>query len=160
MTASVTIHPTSIQVSIGEQVWSLPVAIEAIQASFTTDPPLPEELINAIGLVIDHLDDVVHAQPELLGAATVELAGVGTRCFADVECGHPTGATRCQITRADAEDLFRTMVTETRSERRLNPGLGDHDIDVIVATCCVVVAVIRRLHLDAIDIVDQGATGS
>jgi exopolyphosphatase/pppGpp-phosphohydrolase len=35
-------------------------------------------------------------------------------------------------------------------ERKLNPGLPADRADIIVAGCCILVATMRRLHLDSI----------
>jgi exopolyphosphatase/pppGpp-phosphohydrolase len=37
----------------------------------------------------------------------------------------------------------------------LNPGLPADAVDAIVAACCIVVAVMRRLHLDKVAIDDD-----
>jgi exopolyphosphatase/guanosine-5'-triphosphate,3'-diphosphate pyrophosphatase len=55
-----------------------------------------------------------------------------------------------ELTRDAAEDVFRTLATETLEERKLNPGLPADRADIIVAGCCILVATMRRLHLDSI----------
>ena len=45
-----------------------------------------------------------------------------------------------------------TVATESAAERALNPGLPAHAVDTIVAACCIVVALMRHLHLDQIDV--------
>jgi exopolyphosphatase / guanosine-5'-triphosphate,3'-diphosphate pyrophosphatase len=54
------------------------------------------------------------------------------------------------LTRAAAEDVFRTLATETFAQRVHNPGLALERAGVIVAGCCLLVAIMRRLHLDHI----------
>jgi exopolyphosphatase/pppGpp-phosphohydrolase len=49
-----------------------------------------------------------------------------------------------------AEDVFRTLATENHQQRILNPGLSEDRNDIIVAGCCILVATMRRLHIDEI----------
>ena len=53
------------------------------------------------------------------------------------------------LTKEAAEDVFRTLATETRAQRIANPGLEEARADVIVAGMCVLVTIMRRLGLDA-----------
>jgi exopolyphosphatase/pppGpp-phosphohydrolase len=48
--------------------------------------------------------------------------------------------------------LFRTVATESAKERARNPGLPAAAVDRIVAACCILVAVMRHLHLDQVDV--------
>jgi exopolyphosphatase/guanosine-5'-triphosphate,3'-diphosphate pyrophosphatase len=52
------------------------------------------------------------------------------------------------LTHDAAEDVFRTLATEARADRIHNPGLEEARADVIVAGCCVLVAVFRRFGFD------------
>ena len=52
-----------------------------------------------------------------------------------------------RLTRAAAEDVFRTLATESRDERIANPGLEEARADVIVGGCCVLVAIMRHFDL-------------
>ena len=52
------------------------------------------------------------------------------------------------LTRQAAEDVFRTLATETRAERMGNPGLEEGRADVIVGGCVVLVAVMRYFDLE------------
>jgi exopolyphosphatase/guanosine-5'-triphosphate,3'-diphosphate pyrophosphatase len=54
------------------------------------------------------------------------------------------------LTRDAAEDVFRTLATENHQQRILNPGLPEDRNDIIVAGCCILVATMRRLHIDEI----------
>lgn len=111
------------------------------------DPPLPEELVNCIAEVTGHLDDVVREVP-LVAAATrlVGLAGTITNVAA-VEIGlaeyDPEAVHHFHLTKAAAEDVFRTLATEALADRVHNPGLERERADVIVGGCCVLVAVMR-----------------
>ncbi len=43
--------------------------------------------------------------------------------------------------------MFRALATEGRADRLANPGLDPDRVDTVLGTCCVVVAVMRRLQL-------------
>lgn len=121
------------------------------------DPPPPDLLTNAIGAVADHLDDLVRIHDHLLGLE-VDLVGADAAVFATVEVGHiPTWPHR--LSRADAEEVFRAIATETRSDRRHNPGLPADAVDRVVAAGCAAVALMRRLHCTTIT-VSPGANAS
>ena len=53
------------------------------------------------------------------------------------------------LTRAAAEDVFRTLATEARADRVHNPGLEEARADVIVGGCCALVAVMLFFEVDA-----------
>jgi exopolyphosphatase/guanosine-5'-triphosphate,3'-diphosphate pyrophosphatase len=57
---------------------------------------------------------------------------------------------RFRLTRAAAEEVFRTLATEALADRRANPGLQPERADIIVGGCCILVAIMRHLDLDAI----------
>jgi exopolyphosphatase/guanosine-5'-triphosphate,3'-diphosphate pyrophosphatase len=113
-----------------------------------SDPPSPEELSTALGLVRDHLHDVDRELPGAAAARTlIGLAGTVTT-MAAVELGIPEyDAERLHhfvLTREAAEDVFRTLATEPAEARRHNPGLEPGRVDVIVGGALVVVAVMRH----------------
>jgi exopolyphosphatase / guanosine-5'-triphosphate,3'-diphosphate pyrophosphatase len=114
------------------------------------DPPQPEELTNALGIVEDRLDDVLRLMPAAEDAPT--LAGVGgtVTTVAAVEIGLATydrdRVHHFSLTRAAAEDVFRTLATEPLADRVHNPGLQPGRADVIVGGCLILVAVMRRMH--------------
>jgi len=132
------------------------------------DPPQPEELSACISLVDAYLDDVVREVPGSGEARTlVGLAGTITTVAA-VEMGLATydreRIHHFRLTRAAAEDVFRTLATESRADRIHNPGLEEARADVIVGGCCVLVALFRRLGFDEMivseaDILDGLALG-
>jgi exopolyphosphatase/guanosine-5'-triphosphate,3'-diphosphate pyrophosphatase len=120
----------------------------------TTDPPAPEDLSAAISYVEAWLDDVTMGMPNLGEAATVVgLAGT-VSTVAAVEIGLATydrdRIHHFRLTKAAAEDVFRTLATEARSDRIHNPGLEEARADVIVGGCCALVAIYRRLGLDEV----------
>ncbi|MEM9515458.1 MAG: hypothetical protein AAGA42_11440 [Actinomycetota bacterium] len=112
------------------------------------DPPRPADLTNALGLVADHLDDVLIEAPSLLAPADVAIAGDHAEQLARVERGSEQLPDALRLRRDDIDEVFRTVATESRDDRRYNPGLGGAYVDAIVGTCCVVLAIIRRLELD------------
>jgi len=57
-----------------------------------------------------------------------------------------------ELGREAIEEVFRTLATERLADRRHNPGLPATLVDTIVGAACIVVAVMRRLHLDTITI--------
>ena len=138
-------------------VVSIPVgAVVVTEKEFHRDPPRPEELTNAIGLVTDFLDEIVRDYPDLSGATrVVGVAGTVVTVGA-VELGQKTfdanslhGMT---LTRGAAEDVFRTLATEPLRDRLHNPGLPPDRADIIVGGCCVLVAIMRKLRLDSITV--------
>lgn len=139
----------------GVEVASVDVgAVRLTEALLRADPPRPDELANAIGLVQDHLDDVLRELPGLLESpAFVGIAGTITTVAA-VELGLPTfdpaRIDGFRLTKDACEDVFRTLATEPLADRLHNPGLPPERADVIVGGCCVLVAVLRRLHLQSI----------
>ena len=112
------------------------------------DPPAPEELSQAVSVVRDHLADVDRIVP---GAARASLL-VGTAgtiwTLGAIELG--VDASRSDLidgfhlTRAAAEDVFRTLATEPIEQRRHNPGLEPGRVDVIVGGALVAVTVMRH----------------
>lgn len=131
---------------------SLPFgAVNVTEAELHRDPPRPEELTNAISLVSDAVDDVAHGyQPinqveRVIGVAgtivTVGAVEIGQRVF-DADALH-----NLRLTRDAVEDVFRTLATESLSDRVHNPGLPRDRADIIVGGCCVLVAVMRRLQI-------------
>jgi exopolyphosphatase / guanosine-5'-triphosphate,3'-diphosphate pyrophosphatase len=116
------------------------------------DPPQPEELSACISLTDAYLDDVVREIPVAAEARTlVGLAGTVTTVAA-VEIGLETydrdRIHHFHLTHEAAEDVFRTLATESRADRIHNPGLEEARADVIVGGCCVLVALFRRLGFD------------
>ena len=136
---------------------SLPFGVVSLtESELHHDPPRPEELSNAVSIVGDAVDNAVLEQP-LIGTATRVVGVAGTIVtIAAVELGLATfDASRLHgmvLTKDAAEDVFRTLATEKLSDRIHNPGLPRERADVIVAGCCLLVAIMRRLHLSEITV--------
>jgi exopolyphosphatase/guanosine-5'-triphosphate,3'-diphosphate pyrophosphatase len=136
-----------------EGVMSVDVGCVRLTEKFLDhDPPLPEELTACISFADAYLDDVNRDIPGSAEARTlVGLAGTITTVAA-VEIGLATydrdAIHHFVLTRAAAEDVFRTLATESRADRIHNPGLEEARADVIVGGCCVLVALFRRFGFD------------
>jgi exopolyphosphatase/guanosine-5'-triphosphate,3'-diphosphate pyrophosphatase len=116
------------------------------------DPPAPEELSQAISVAHAHLEDVARALPGLRDARTfVGLAGT-VSAMAAVEIGLPAydrdRIHHFVLTRAAAEDVFRTLATESLADRVWNPGLERDRAEVIVGGALVLVTILRHFDLD------------
>lgn len=116
------------------------------------DPPLAEELSACISLTDAYLDDVVREIPAAAEARTlVGLAGTVTTVAAveiGLEAYDRDRIHHFRLTREAAEDVFRTLATESRADRIHNPGLEEARADVIVGGCCVLVALFRHFGFD------------
>ncbi len=136
-----------------EGVMSVDVGCVRLTEKFIEhDPPLPEELAACISLTDAYIEDVVRELPAVVEARTlVGLAGT-VSTVAAVEIGLASydrdRIHHFHLTRAAAEDVFRTLATESRADRVHNPGLEEARADVIVGGCCVLVALFRRLGFD------------
>lgn len=118
------------------------------------DPPAPEELTSAISYTEACVDEVLRAMIGLGDAKTVVgLAGT-VSTVAAVEIGLATydrnRIHHFRLTRAAAEDVFRTLATEPLADRLHNPGLEEGRGEVIVGGCCALVAIMRTLALDEV----------
>jgi len=80
-------------------------ALSLSNAEFASDPPRPEELTNAIGTVVDHLDDMLRVLPGATEAEAVDIVGDLATVIAAVEFGG-TPPLPFRLPRAAAEELF------------------------------------------------------
>ena len=134
---------------------SLPFGVVTLtEAELHRDPPRAEELSNAISIVGDAVDNAVIERPVLADAQRVVGVAGSIVTIAAVELGlHTFDAARLhgmQLTKDAAEDVFRTLATESLADRVHNPGLPVERAGVIVGGCCLLVAIMRRLGLDHI----------
>jgi len=137
---------------------TLPVGSATLAALLTTDPPAPEDLTNAIGLLADHLEDVIREVPAASLADEVLVCGPGVATLVAVEVG---GAAELPFTlgRAAAEEVFRTLATESAADRRHNPGLPAAEVESVLGVCCAVVALLRRLDRQHVTLAHEQADG-
>ena len=134
---------------------SIPFGAVTATASHTgSQRPKPEDLTNLIGAVADELEELGRTIPALASPSRVVGIAGTVVTIAAVEIGLAEFDERqlhgFELTRDAAEDVFRTLATETLDERMLNPGLPAERADIIVAGCCILVATMRRLQLDSI----------
>lgn len=116
------------------------------------DPPPPADLTNALGLVQDHLDDLLIDEPSIAAAHDVIVVGPHAEAMARVEIGADRVPVGYELLRADADEVFRTLAVEPLPDRRHNPGLPEDHVESIIATCCVILGIMRRLDLRALHI--------
>ncbi|MGI9607367.1 MAG: exopolyphosphatase [Acidimicrobiales bacterium] len=119
-----------------------------------SDPPLPEELVACLSIAEAHIDDVVREVPMVLGARQlVGLAGTVSTAAA-VEIGlleyDRDQIHHFRLDRPAIEDVFRTLVTESRADRLHNPGLEPGRVDTIVGGMCILARIVR--YFDAEDV--------
>ena len=117
------------------------------------DPPQPEELSACISVTQAYLDDVLRDLPAVAEATRlIGLAGTVTTVAA-VEIGlaeyDRDRIHHFELSHDAAEDVFRTLATEARADRIANPGLEEERADVIVAGCCILVAIMRYFGFDS-----------
>ena len=127
-------------------------SVRFMEQFFVNDPPKPEELSGAIQVARLHLDDIDRDHPTMGKAGSlVGVAGTITT-IAAVEIGlepyDPQIIDGFVLSRRAAEDVFRTLATESLEIRKYNPGLVAARADVIVAGCCILVAVMRHWELE------------
>ncbi len=138
----------------GGGAWTIPVGpVTLVERELErASRPAPEQLTNALGIVTDHLDDVVRASPIVLDATDVVVSGHHAIVLARVELGTDSVPADYILERSAADEVFRTLVAEPIPERRHNPGLPAESVESIIGTCCVVLAVMRRFELSAVSI--------
>ena len=118
-----------------------------------SDPPLPEELHACISVTGTHLDDVDREMPEVREARTfVGLAGTCSTAAAVEQGLHVydrDAIHHFELTKAAAEEVFRTLATESRADRAFNPGLAPGRVDVIVGGMAILVKIMRHFGFES-----------
>lgn len=158
---TVSIEPRSTTISMnGGGEWSLDVGPSTLveRELRDADPPTPEQLTNALAAVHDRFEDVLIDSPIVGAAPSVVVVGPHAVSLARVELGHGDVPADYVLRRSDADEVFRTLVAETVADRRHNPGLVADDVETIVGTCCVVLAIIRRLDLHEVGVAADGGS--
>jgi exopolyphosphatase / guanosine-5'-triphosphate,3'-diphosphate pyrophosphatase len=117
-----------------------------------SDPPTPEELSVAVSVVRDFLADVDRAVPGAAHAKTLIGTAGTVWTMGAIELGIDASESvrihHSRLSRAAAEDIFRTLATEPIAVRRHNPGLEPGRVDVIVGGVIVVVTAMRHWGFD------------
>ena len=117
-----------------------------------SDPPRPEELSVAVSAVRDFLADVDRAVPGAAHAKTLIGTAGTVWTMGAIELGVDASDSarihHSRLSRAAAEEIFRTLATEPIEVRRHNPGLEPGRVDVIVGGAIVLVTVMRALEFD------------
>lgn len=132
----------------GGATWDIPLGPVTLAAGeLRSDPPKPADLTNALGFVHDYFDDIVGAAPSVLASPSVAAVGRHARAVAAVEIGSTALAGGYRLRRVDADEVFRTVVAEPRAQRLHNPGLDPADVDTIIGTLCILLAIMRRMDL-------------
>lgn len=149
----ITIAPRSLAFEIGGGRYTVPVGVAGLAAGIGGDPPAPEDLSNAIGLVLDHLEDVERELPMAAFAEGLEVVGEAASVVADVEVGG-SASLPFVLGREAAEDVFRTLATEHAADRARNPGLPAEWLHDVLGACCALVAVMR--HFRATEVLVHG----
>lgn len=147
----------STELSLGrdhpETVHSLETgAVRLTESHLRADPPLPEELTNAIAEVQDLVVDACRATPELRSPHRIIGCSGTIMSIAAVEIGSLDVPNGFVLTRAAVEDVFRTLATESISDRIHNPGLSPQRADIIVAGCCILVGILRSLGGESVTV--------
>lgn len=147
----------STEFAVGTSSLDQVLSVEMGSVRFTeqyveSDPPLPEELVACISVAEAYLADVTRELSQIADVATfVGVAGTVTTVAA-VELGSAVGdhdaVHHLELTRAAAEDVFRTLVTEPLADRVHNPGLHPDRAEVIVGGSAILVATMRALGID------------
>ncbi len=137
----------------GGGTWEIPLGpVTLCENELRSDPPRPAELTNALGFVHDYFDDIVIAAPTVLATPSVVATGRHAEALAHVEIGHTNVPAGYTMLRADADEVFRTLVAEPSTARLANPGLDAQHVDTAIGVLCIVLAIMRRLDLGEIAI--------
>ena len=119
-----------------------------------SDPPTAEELSQAVSVVRDEVAEVGRRLPGAKLAPTLVGTAGTVWTLAAIELGVDPERSdlidHFRLTRAAAEDVFRTLATEPVEQRRHNPGLDPGRVDVIVGGAIVVVGVLRHFGFDSL----------
>ncbi len=148
-------------VMTGGGSWTLPVGpLTLVDDELErADRPTPAQLTNALGITSDHFDDILHDTPIVASTPSMVVAGRHAIEFARVELGTTDVPDDYLLQRTDAEEVFRTLVAEPIAERLENPGLDPDHVESIIGTCCVILAIIRRLDLQHVGVTAESGAG-
>ncbi len=151
-TLRITFSATSTAFAVDDQAGTMPVGPATLLTDLRSDPPSPEELTNAVGWVLDHMEDIEREVPGVMWAEHIEVAGQGVDVIAAIEVGGDAELP-FRLSRNAAEDVFRTVVTESAADRIHNPGLTTEAVHEVLGVACALVGVLRFLRCDAVWVV-------
>lgn len=127
-------------------------SVRVSERFFRHDPPSAGELADALDVVRSEIDEAVRLNPRLEEARTLVGLGGTVTTMAAVEIGLAEYRSELihhfRLSRAAAEDVFRTVATERAEDRAFNPGLAPERVNTIVGGALVVVAVMRFFGFD------------
>lgn len=160
---TVRIDDRSVSITMtGGGEWSMPIGpLTLVENELEqADRPAPAQLTNALGIVSDHFDDVILESSIITSAPSVQFTGNHALALARVELGSADVPDVSVLQRTDADEVFRTLVAEPIAERLDNPGLDSEHVESIIGTCCVILAIIRRLDLQHVSISTESDSDS
>ena len=129
---------------------------------FLEDPPAAAELSAALSVIELHLIDVQREIPGFGGYAAGTVVGIGgtITTLAAIEIGlEPFDASAIEgfvLTAPAAEDVFRTIATESTVDRAFNPGLSKDRAPMIVGGSCVLVETMRQFAISEVTVSNGG----
>lgn len=142
---------------------SLDVGAGGVTEEFLeSDPPGPDELSAALSVLEVYTTDIRRDLPtaaSVLETGTVFGVGGTITTAAAVEIGlvdyDPDVVHGFVLTKEAAEDVFRTLATESAEDRAFNPGLQADRVGVIVGGLCVLVALMRAFDMASITVSER-----
>lgn len=146
----------------GIRVMSIPIGGRTVSDEFLeSDPPRPEELSAALSVIELHLEDLRRGLRGFGAAIEQDCAVLGPgvlREVAAVELGlaEERSVDGFVLERDAAEDVFRTLATESREDRAYNPGLKPEHLDDVVGALCILVEFIRQFSVEQIVVSERG----
>jgi exopolyphosphatase/guanosine-5'-triphosphate,3'-diphosphate pyrophosphatase len=126
------------------------------------DPPEPAELSAALSIIELHMVDVQREIPGFAGYVSGTVIGLGgtVTTVAAIEIGlDPFDANTIEgftLTSEAAEDVFRTIATESMEDRAFNPGLSKDRAPMIVGGSCVLVEMMRHFGVEKMKVSNAG----
>jgi exopolyphosphatase / guanosine-5'-triphosphate,3'-diphosphate pyrophosphatase len=139
--------------SAAQGVYSIDAGCVRMTEQFLgSNPPTAEELSGLITVMHAYLDDVERELP--LVKEVTRFIGVAGSIItvAALELGryNRDEIHKMWLTRAAAEDVFRTVAQESAADRAYNPGLHPDRVGTIVAGAGMLVTIMRHFTLDGI----------
>jgi exopolyphosphatase / guanosine-5'-triphosphate,3'-diphosphate pyrophosphatase len=142
------------------QAGANPLGVHSLQAGcvrmteqfLQSDPPQPEELSGLISVMHAHLDDVERELPAVTEATRFVGVAGSIVTVAAVELGYydRTAIHGMWLSRAAAEEVFRTLAQESKRDRAFNPGLPAARVGTIVAGAAILVTILRHFEQDGL----------